>query len=217
MICPVSPWTEGRARQSRILKDFAFQTVFNGVNTDIFFRTGSVQRMEERPVVLSVTAHFSAAPEHPKGGWYLMELARRMPHVTFLVAGPAEAPADCPENLVLLDMIADQQKLAQLYRQADLTVLTSRRETFSLPCAESLCCGTPVVGFQAGAPEQIALPEYSEFVAFGCLEALEAAVGDWLNRKDLNREEVARAAARRYSAETMVDNFMDVYRRILWN
>ena len=35
--------------------------------------------------------------------------------------------------------------------------------------AESLCCGTPVVGFKAGAPEQIAIKEFSEFVEYGDL------------------------------------------------
>lgn len=38
--------------------------------------------------------------------------------------------------------------------------------------AESLCCGTPVVGFKAGAPEQIAIKEFSEFVEYGDLNSL---------------------------------------------
>ena len=39
--------------------------------------------------------------------------------------------------------------------------------------AESLCCGTPVVGFKAGAPEQITIKEYSEFSEFGNIEILK--------------------------------------------
>ncbi len=30
--------------------------------------------------------------------------------------------------------------------------------------AESLCCGTPVVGFTAGGPESIAIDAFSNFV-----------------------------------------------------
>ena len=44
----------------------------------------------------------------------------------------------------------------QLYSAVDLTLITSQRETFSMPVAESLCCGTPVVGFDTGGiPQQL--------------------------------------------------------------
>lgn len=79
-----------------------------------------------------------------------------------------------------------------------------------MPTAESLCCGTPVVGFQAGAPEQIALPAYSEFVEYGDLDALEAAVKAWL-AKDLDRRQIAHSAAKAYSSQTMVERFIQVY------
>lgn len=207
VICPVSPWTEQRAEQSRILKDFSFCTVLNGVDETVFF---PAEEQRKKKTVLNVTAHFSPEPSHAKGGWYLTELARRMPDVTFQVAGRADPCCSLPENLTLLGEITDQKKLAQLYRQAELTVLVSRRETFSMPCAESLCCGTPVVGFEAGAPEQIALPQYSEFVPFGDLEALERGLRTWLGR-EVDSGKLAEAAGRAYSADAMVQNYLKVY------
>ena len=215
IICPVSPWTESRARLGSILKGLAFQTVFNGVNVDSFH--GNVRAsVTEKPVVLNVTAHFSEEPTHPKGGWYVLELAKRMPDVEFWVAGTADKVSNCPANLRLLGVIADQKELAHLYRTARLSLIVSQRETFSMPCAESLCCGTPVAGFMAGAPEQISLPEYSEFVQLGELEELETVIRKWLD-KDVDRTELASAAAKAYSCETMVRNFMDIYGRLLWN
>lgn len=214
LIAPVSGWTEDRAKESDIMKNCTFQTVFNGVNGDIFRPSGE-ETARQRPAVLNVTARFSPDPEHSKGGWYLMELAGRMPEVDFNVAGPGDAPENCPENLHLLGVVADQKELARLYSQADLSLVVSRRETFSMPCAESLCCGTPVVGFRAGAPEQIALPQYSEFVAFGDLDGLESAVRAWVGR-ETDREEIAAAGARVYAVETMIRNFMEAYRRLLW-
>ena len=73
-----------------------------------------------------------------------------------------------------------QQALAELYRRARVSMIVSKRETFSMPCAESLCCGTPVIGFEAGAPEQIALREYSEFVSYGDLQEMETVLRKWL-------------------------------------
>lgn len=72
----------------------------------------------------------------------------------------------------MLGKITDQELLAKYYSMADVTLLTSKKETFSMVTAESLCCGTPVVGFKAGAPEQIAIKEFSEFVEYGDLNSL---------------------------------------------
>lgn len=217
IICPVSPWTQSRARQGDILKNFSFQTVYNGVNTNIFCRQESDGASVIPGTVLNVTAQFSPEEGHPKGGGHLIALAKRMPEVAFQVAGPAGAVPDCPENLHLLGPVSDQAQLAQLYRSAALSVLVSRAETFSMPCAESLCCGTPVVGFRAGAPEQIALPEYSGFSEYGDLDGLEKLVRHWLDQTSLDRESLSREAQKVYSSESMIMAFLDVYRRILWN
>ena len=42
--------------------------------------------------------------------------------------------------------------------------------------AESLCCGTPVVGLEAGGPESIALKEFCSFVRQGDIESLINAI-----------------------------------------
>lgn len=215
IVTPVSPWTESRAKQSVILGRFPFQTVLNGVDTSVFSREKNHSSKEN--TVLSVTAHFSPEREHHKGGWYLIQLAKRMPEVTFLVAGKADAAEDLPDNLQLLGEIRDQKELARLYREAKVSLVTGRRETFSMPCAESLCCGTPVVGFEAGAPEQISLPAYSDFAPYGDLTKLEALLRHWLERHDLDRDILAETACRTYSTQTMVRNFMEVYRRSQWN
>lgn len=215
MICPVSPWTESRGKQGDILKGFRFRTVFNGVDTKNFSYRDDTEREEN--LVLTVTAHFSPDPDHGKGGWQLMQLAERMPDVTFLVAGRADAVGDLPKNIRLLGMVTSQQELAALYRKAKLTLQVSKRETFSMPCAESLCCGTPVVGFRAGAPEQIVLPQYSEFVDFGDIGSLERTVRIWLSREDLDHHRIAEEAEEAYSADRMIRQFLEIYGGNLWN
>lgn len=214
LICPVSPWTESRARQSDILKNFRFQTVYNGVNTAELFHRRGVEGAGTENMVLSVSSYFCGDPAHPKGGWNLIQLAKRIPEVTFLVAGKAAQGDGLPENLQVLGEITDQRELAELYRRAKLSVVVSRKETFSMPCAESLCCGTPVVGFRAGAPEQISLPEYSEFTDYGDLDTLEKLVRKWLGKTGLDRAEIAQRAERVYSSQTMIEAFLRIYRRL---
>ena len=216
IICPVSPWTESRARESGILKSFRFQTVYNGVDTEnVDYYKPETKKKEN--TVLNVTSHFCDEKGHIKGGWYLIELAKRMPDITFLVAGNTAPDMKVPENMHLLGEIKDQKILADFYRQAALSVIVSSRETFSMPCAESLCCGTPVVGFKAGAPEQISLAEYSEFAEFGEIDQLEKLVRKWLSRTDLDTQIIAAKAAEKYSSQTMVRKYIDVYGRMIWS
>ena len=208
VIAPVSPWTEERARRGDILKNFRFCTVCPGLDSEIFRWDDGAEKKPD--TVFHATARFSEKKGHEKGGWYLVELARRMPDIRFLVAGRADSAENLPENLVLLGEIRDQNKLAELYRQAALSVLVSRRETFSMVCAESLCCGTPVVGVEAGGPERIALKEYSQFVEQGDLDSLEAAVRRWLET-NYDPRRVAAEAKEVYSEACMINRFIKLY------
>lgn len=80
--------------------------------------------------------------------------------------------------------------------------------------AESLACGTPVVGFCAGAPEQITIPEYSEFVAYGDFEALSAATVNMLEIT-ADKEKISKAGMEKYAKERMTEAYFNVYTRLL--
>jgi glycosyltransferase involved in cell wall biosynthesis len=219
-VVSVSPWLRDRASASPILGGLRHTVIFNGVDTDVFFPHADAQRMEfaapGEKLVLHVTAEFSDQVGHLKGGADVIEMARRFSGepVRFLVAGKAHVSGLLPENLTLLGEIRDPARMAQLYSMADVTLLTSRRETFSMPVAESLCCGTPVVGYEAGAPEQIALPAWSCFAPWGDTDALERAVRKLLAvRRDC--APIAEAARMRYASGTMTDNYFEIYRSML--
>ncbi len=213
IICPVSPWTEARAREGEILKDFRFQTVYNGVDLQTFYRKND-SALAPQPEVLHVTAHFDPAVDHAKGGHHLISLAKMLPQVRFLVAGRAEKTEHLPENLTLLGEVRDQNRLASLYQSAWASVLVSEKETFSMPCAESLCCGTPVVGFLAGGPEQIALKEYSDFVPFGQTEKLATLLTSYLDKDRFDRNKIAEDAAKTYGVPAMLEQYLAIYRRV---
>ena len=81
-------------------------------------------------------------------------------------------------------------------------------------CAETLCCGTPIVAFEAGAPEMIALGEYSTFVPYGDLDALAEAIRTW-SQRELDRDEIARAAKGVYAKSVMAENYIKEYEKLL--
>lgn len=209
-VVSVSPWLMQRAQQSSIMSNKRHSVIFNGANTDIFHKYSEINNDEK--IVFHASPNFNDDPQHIKGGWYVLELAKRMKNVQFIIAGPYNISSEIPSNVKLLGRVSNQEQLAKYYSMADVTVLTSKCETFSMVCAESLLCGTPVVGFLSGAPERIALEDFSEFVKYGDLQALEGAVQKYL---DMTKPtDIERMAKDYYSEEKMIKNYMDLYKKI---
>lgn len=221
IVASVSPWQMERAKQSSIFTDKHHCVVFNGVDTNIFhsYDTSELKKkhnITNEKIIFHATAGFSIDPNHIKGGYYVFELAKRLikENVKIFVAGTYDTSIVPAENVVFLGRIDNQKMLAQYYSMADLTLLTSKKETFSMPVAESLCCGIPVVGFKAGGPESIAIPEYSKFVEYGDLEAITSAVHEQLNT-EINKLIVPYEAANIYSREIMSCMFIQKYKELI--
>lgn len=212
-IVAVSPWLMERAKGSVILGDFEHCVILNGLNTSIFHKYNTTEMQTEfgdKKIIFHVTPFFSLDENHIKGGRYVCEVAKRMPDVQFLVAGSFEENIEVPKNIKLLGKISNQEMLAKYYSLADLTLLTSKKETFSMVTAESLCCGTPVIGFKAGAPEQITIKEYSDFVEYGDIEMLIEKVKQRLALE--KTDDIAQVAIQKYSKENMSQNYLKIYR-----
>ena len=218
-VVSVSDWLKDRAESSPILNGFDHRVIFNGLDTEVFhpYDTEELKRshgITSEKIVFHATPMLSNDPEHIKGGHYLLKLAEMMKGepVRFFVAGKFDPQLQVPDNVVLLGKITDQKLLAQYYAMADVTVLTSKKETFSMVTAESLCCGTPVVGFCAGAPERITIEEYSDFSEFGDVQTLYSNVQKWLNNNQL-----IDTAAEKYSKGTMTEQYLHLYEQVRRN
>lgn len=219
-VVAVSQWLEERAARSPILAQMPHQVIYNGIDTEVFSPIPREQARKllgwpDGKIIFHATAMFSNQPGHLKGGSYVIQLAERLKkeNVTIVVAGMAEISAPLPENLLYIGQVQDQKTLAACYSGADLTVIASQKETFSMICAESLCCGTPVIGFRAGAPEEIALKEYSAFQPYGDLDSLSACAREWIERP-VSQEKIAQEASRTYSKAQMAESYMELYRRV---
>lgn len=217
----VSPWLEERAKESVILRNAEHLCILNGIDTNIFsYRPDEDDKnpdeKADEKIIFLATAKFSDEINHIKGGYYLIRLAERMRHknVRFVVAGSCQDGIKVPDNMILLGNISDQNELAKWYSGADLVVLTSRKETFSMIVAESLCCGTPVAGFKAGAPEMICIDEYCSFVDHGDLDALEREVSRLLSA-GFDKREIADKAAKKYSKEKMACSYIELYSKLM--
>ena len=215
-VCCVSDWVRERACQSPFYAAHPVITVLNGLNTDVFHYTDPSRLRKElglegKKIVVHVTPDFYSVI---KGGQHVIEMANRFPDVEFVIVGSDAKDESIPANCHFIGKITDQALLAQYYSMGDVCLLTSVRETFSMVCAESLCCGTAVVGFKSGGPELISLPGYSAFVEQGKDEQLENALREMLNTA-YSKEATSEEAIKAYGQDTMCKNYYKVYKDML--
>lgn len=217
----VSPWVYERALKSPIVNSYQSKIVLNGINTNIFHYkecrlpiNNKIKNLNAR-VVLHVTHQFASNDnEGIKGGGFVTKLAKIMPDITFIVvASDVIDVSDVPSNMYIWGRTDSQEELAQLYSFADVTLLTSKRETFSMVVAESLCCGTPIVGFNAGGPESIAVKEFSSFIEYGNLGILEQAVKKFLVM-DVDKRYISDKCIPLYSKERMGEQYLSIYNKL---
>jgi len=216
-IVSVSQWLEERAKQSPMFTGRSFDVIGNGLDTSIFHHveTGTLKEklgIGNEKIILYVTPSFKHAA---KGGKYVIEVANRLllENVKIIIVGFDGYDGVLPSNVIPITHTESQQEMAQYYSLANITILTSKRETFSMVCAESLSCGTPVIGFKAGAPEQISLSEFSEFVEQGDIDSLVKITKKWLKKKK-EVENIELLASNQYSKQKMGDEYIRLYEKM---
>lgn len=224
-VASVSPWVLERSSRSPIMQGVKQTLVLNGINTKIFRpydKDDSIRKKlgikPSTKIILQVTAYFSKDDKKIKGGYYFSELAKRFigEDICFVVVGKTKEKGEY-DNLKVLGQLDNQQELALLYSAADLCVVTSPRETFGMVVAESLCCGTPVVGFKSGGSESITVLETSDFVEFCDLDKLEKIMrGKWLDFKaEYGLQNISDVAQKKYDSKIMAENYLVEYNNLL--
>lgn len=210
----VSKWLTNRCLESAIFKDSKaeFVTIYNGVNIDIFrpqLEKKCLPKKEahRKPVILHVTPNFNHAL---KGGKYVIEVAKKHPEWTVIIVGIDNDEINLP-NIVVINKTNNQEELAQIYSEADVTIITSKRETFSMVCAESLCCGTPVVGFECGGPESVFQNRYCHFVKYGDVNLLCEKIKEVLRNK-IDSIECSDLASTHYADHEMCERYYKLYK-----
>jgi len=215
-----SEWLASRMRES-FVGDRPIDVVPNGLDIDCF-QPSSAQGLrselgvENKFCVLAVGANLMS---DRKGGYWVLDLAKRfeVDDVVFVMVGVDDVPAQAPKNVRMLPRVNNQKKLAELYSVGDIFLLPSEKETFSMVCAEALACGLPVIGFDSGAPKEVAPAGFGSFVPYGDIDALEAVLR-LVRSGDANLKspsECVDFARSHYSQEAMVTSYEAIYQRMI--
>ncbi|MDD9148712.1 glycosyltransferase family 1 protein [Sporolactobacillus sp. CQH2019] len=141
-------------------------------------------------------------------------------HVHWLIAGDgplySEFKAKFSEHVTFTGYLP-AQKLAQVFAASDLMVFPSATETFGNVVLESLACGTPVIGANAGGVKNILVNHKTGILCTPQRVNEFTSAVSLLLRDHLKRREMSQAA-RRYALtqswdqifEKLLDDYADV-------
>lgn len=209
VITNVSPWLANRCKESPIMIEHKIVTILNGIRTNDSDRSANPYIDELKYTNKSKVALFicNQLKNPEKGFEYFVKLANLMKdsNYLFILVG-AKSKSIESGNIKTFDY-TDSDSLNNYYYYADITLLFSKRETFSMIVAESLCNGTKVVGFCAGGPETIALKDYSQFVKYGDLESVMKILN---SISVTDKEAIIRKAREKYSYSKIANSYIEL-------
>jgi glycosyltransferase involved in cell wall biosynthesis len=144
----------------------------------------------------------------------MIEVARTLPDVTFLVAGDgplyAEVRADAPPNVRFLGWRPD---IENVYSAADVILLTSDNEGMPVTLIEAALCGVPAVATTVGSTGEVVLDGRTGWTVAPQSAALADALRNLLGNDDQRRQ--MGEAARRWADEAFgVQTMADAHRRL---
>lgn len=105
-----------------------------------------------------------------------------------------------------------KEEVAEFMRRADLLIIPSLFETFSVVTAEALVTGLPVLATRCGGPEEFVTEECGILVQPGDVSALHSALGYMLdNLGQYSRRLISEHAVQRFSPDCVGAQLLSVY------
>jgi len=208
-----SKWLADRVRKS-FLFDKKIGVIHNGIDTNVF-HPREYNHLKEKHNINGEKVVLAVAPDlmsERKGGRYVLKLAETMKNekVKFILIGVSDLKEKFPPNIIALGRTENQVELAEYYSMADVFVICSEKENFPTTCIESLCCGTPVCGFDTGGTKETAPNGLGVFVPYRDIDALRDAL-QTLDGQLKTKGIYSQYGLEHYSKENMYENYYKLY------
>ncbi len=227
-----SHWLGNQAKQSGLLKNSFVTTIPNPIDTHVFApksREGAAHRLglpTDKKLILFASQRITNVN---KGISYLIEACRLLVEahlsykdkVALVVLGGHADEMQYAFNFPTypLGYVNDTQKIVDVYNAVDMFVLPSLSENLPNTIMEAMSCGVPCVGFDVGGIPEMIEHKVTGFVA-KYTDAQSLAEGiQWVLSEDTNYAELSRQCIekvqREYSQQSVVQRYMEVYRRVM--
>lgn len=208
-----SMWLYRLSKASQVLKRFPHYHIPNGIDTNVFKAMPHEDNKTGRKLKVLFAAE--SLHNHRKGFDIFLPLLKEtdmMDRFQFITIGHVKNASRLP-HVTYYGVINSEERMSELYNEADIFVLPSREDNLPNSMVESLCCGTPVVGFAiGGVRETITDGENGYLSEATTTEGLKEALlmcAD--NISELKRADISSEAHKLFSSDVQVKAVSKVY------
>ena len=217
-----SNWLLNLSSHSELLGRFLHKHISYGIDVNVFKLLNKEESKvtlglsKEKLAVLFVAEHLY---NHRKGFDMVLELIKDEKinsTCLFIAVGKVKEVPQIPE-IKYLGIISEEKEMSVIYNAADIFIIPSREDNLPNTMIESLCCGTPVVGFSIGGLKE-SISNYENGMladSISVSELKDALVTCIKNNKIFNREKISSDAHLKYASEIQLKSYLNIYNEYL--
>jgi glycosyltransferase involved in cell wall biosynthesis len=225
-LCVVSPskWLLNESKASSILNKFNHRLIQYGVPTDVFKKLDKsfCRQVLGLPKDKTIILFVADTVTNSRKGYAFLQKAIQEIHelgngqvISCAVGNKNELNQN--QDFFELGKIQDERLMAVAYSAADLFVIPSLEDNLPNTMLESLCCGTPILGFPTGGIlDVIQDGENGILCEEISVNSLVKGLNKFLSGEVVfNRESISRRASERFSLEKQANAYIELYKEIM--
>ena len=217
-----SKWICKESLKSKLFSKFDTYHIPYGINTERFKKINKSVAKDflgvdtGKPIILFVADNVN---DNRKGFKLLLAAIRILHYVplSLLVVGTSgnnNFSSSSLHDIAFLGRINDERLIALVYNAADLFVIPSLMDNLPNTVIESVCCGTPVIGFNVGG-----IPDIVESGIAGLLadELSYEALADILKRgldglNSFDNDIISKKACQKFKIENQAEAYVELFK-----
>ena len=219
-----SRWLMERSRDSEVFGQFPHYNIPYGLDTKVFNPVLPADAKEklgipqDKKAILFVS---EVITNKRKGFHLLMDAIRQLTRddIAICAVGKVDEDHDLHEipNFYHLGVIRDERKMSLAYSAADVFVIPSIEDNLPNTVLESICSGTPVIGYPIGGVPDMVIHEKNGLICDAVnADSLAVQMNRFLDNIEMfDREWIAEDAHERYNEDLQAQRYQELYRSIL--
>jgi glycosyltransferase involved in cell wall biosynthesis len=202
--------------------DFPGYIVPNMIDTKIFNYTNAIQPSENIIFFMVSQWKWPKDPFTVIKAW--RKVIRNFPNAKLRIGGYGKQvnemvglieESNLHEWIYMMGQLTSEQIAFEMLR-ARAFIHCSEYETFSVVCAEALCCGTPVIASNVGGISDLIHSGNGILVPENTQEAFFQSISDFLNKgQHFDHENISREASNRFSGKQIGEKYYSILSKII--